>query len=291
MSFTPSAATTRLLAASTGGNPTLPISAVWNSAGTTFTGIKFNVTDTASAAGSLLMDLQVGGVNRFYVGKDSQFRARASSNQEVNWDGRYFRLTRNTSTFPSFTIAVDSTYAFKIASPGSINWTGGTSDDLSDVSLFRDATNTLAQRRGGNPQTFRVYNTYTDASNYERGRLEWASNTFRIGTQAAGTGTLRDTEIFGASIQFHAGGSYRWFIQSSGNILASSDNSHDIGQAGTFRPRNLFLGSYVQRSEMTAPAAPAANSVRIYAVDNGSGKTQLMALFATGAAQQIAIEP
>jgi hypothetical protein len=40
-----------------------------------------------------------------------------------------------------------------------------------------------------------------------------------------------------------------------------------------------------------APAAPAANKVRIYAVDNGSGKTQLMALFATGAAQQIAIEP
>jgi hypothetical protein len=44
-------------------------------------------------------------------------------------------------------------------------------------------------------------------------------------------------------------------------------------------------------AEMTAPAAPAANGVRIYAVDNGSGKTQLMALFATGAAQQIAIEP
>ena len=44
-------------------------------------------------------------------------------------------------------------------------------------------------------------------------------------------------------------------------------------------------------AEMTAPAAPAANSVRIYAEDNGSGKTRLMALFATGAAQQIAIEP
>jgi len=31
--------------------------------------------------------------------------------------------------------------------------------------------------------------------------------------------------------------------------------------------------------------------VRIFAQDNGAGKTQLMALFATGAAQQIAIEP
>jgi len=43
-------------------------------------------------------------------------------------------------------------------------------------------------------------------------------------------------------------------------------------------------------SEMAAPAAPAANGVVIYAVDNG-GKTQLMVRFPSGAAQQIAIEP
>lgn len=44
-------------------------------------------------------------------------------------------------------------------------------------------------------------------------------------------------------------------------------------------------------AEMTAPAAPAANGVVIYAQDNGAGKTQLMALFSSGAAQQIAIQP
>lgn len=37
--------------------------------------------------------------------------------------------------------------------------------------------------------------------------------------------------------------------------------------------------------------APSTKCVRIYAEDNGAGKTRLMALFATGAAQQIAIEP
>jgi hypothetical protein len=42
----------------------------WNAAGTTFTGIGLNVTDTASAAGSLLLDLQVGGSSRFSVSKD-----------------------------------------------------------------------------------------------------------------------------------------------------------------------------------------------------------------------------
>lgn len=47
----------------------------------------------------------------------------------------------------------------------------------------------------------------------------------------------------------------------------------------------------VLMSERTAPAAPAANEVIIYAQDNGAGKTQLMALFSSGAAQQIAIQP
>lgn len=50
-------------------------------------------------------------------------------------------------------------------------------------------------------------------------------------------------------------------------------------------------GASLEFREQTAPSAPGANNVRIYAEDNGSGKTRLMALFATGAAQQIAIEP
>lgn len=41
----------------------------WNAGATTFTAIKMNVTDTASAAGSLLIDLQVGGVSQFSVTK------------------------------------------------------------------------------------------------------------------------------------------------------------------------------------------------------------------------------
>jgi hypothetical protein len=41
----------------------------WNSAGTTFTGIGLSVTDTASAAASLLIDLQVGGTSRFNITK------------------------------------------------------------------------------------------------------------------------------------------------------------------------------------------------------------------------------
>jgi hypothetical protein len=51
---------------------TMPIYALvdtWNASGTTFTAVKMTVTDTASASGSLLMDLQVGGTSQFKVGK------------------------------------------------------------------------------------------------------------------------------------------------------------------------------------------------------------------------------
>ena len=52
--------------------PVLNLAQTWNNAAITFTGLKLNATDTASAAASLLMDLQVGGTSRFNVRKDGQ---------------------------------------------------------------------------------------------------------------------------------------------------------------------------------------------------------------------------
>lgn len=48
-------------------------------------------------------------------------------------------------------------------------------------------------------------------------------------------------------------------------------------------------GSAFQFRQMTAPAGASATA-RLYAQDNGSGKTQLMVIFPTGAAIQLAIE-
>lgn len=41
----------------------------WNNAGTVFTAVKMNVTNTASSALSKLMDLQIGGVSLFSVNR------------------------------------------------------------------------------------------------------------------------------------------------------------------------------------------------------------------------------
>jgi len=47
----------------------------WNNAVTSFNGIKLNVTDTASAAGSKLIDIKIGGVSKFTVGKTGTITA------------------------------------------------------------------------------------------------------------------------------------------------------------------------------------------------------------------------
>ena len=46
----------------------------WNDGATTFTAVKMNVTDTASAAASLLMDLQIGSVSAFNVSKGGSLK-------------------------------------------------------------------------------------------------------------------------------------------------------------------------------------------------------------------------
>ena len=53
--------------------PNTPLSALttlWNNAGTVFNAIKMNVTNSASAAGSKIITLQVGGTDKFTVDKD-----------------------------------------------------------------------------------------------------------------------------------------------------------------------------------------------------------------------------
>jgi hypothetical protein len=89
------------------------------------------------------------------------------------------------------------------------------------------------------------------------------------------------TNVLGVRIQDHSGlGASR-----SLNILSEGAASLNVFEG------NVKIDKYIEQTEMTAPAAPAANGVRIYAVDNGAGKTQLMAIFSSGAAQQLAIQP
>ena len=167
----------------------------WNNAATAFTAIKMDVTDTASAAGSNLLDLLVGGVSKFSVSKNSR----------VGRPGTYIDFGAFGNNI--FTQVVCSGYAsrfdlsgYKVASDKYIGWhqnPNASQSELADLQLHRDAANTLAQRNGTNAQAFNIYNSYTDASNYERGVFKWNSNILTLGVEYAGTGAQRGLTLSG----------------------------------------------------------------------------------------------
>ena len=106
---------------------------------------------------------------------------------------------------------------------------GGPSSGSFDLFIARDAANVLAQRNGTNAQTFRVYNTFTDASNYERLGLTWASNTCTISSENAGTGTKRDVKLEGFNVTINSTGIGTVNLTKNGTLLAFlNDGSYAI---------------------------------------------------------------
>lgn len=100
---------------------------------------------------------------------------------------------------------------------------GGLFGASADLILARDAANTLAQRNGTNAQGFNIYNTFTDASNYERLAVGFASNVAVIGPSAAGTGSNRSMrfQVNGAvpTILFNIAGTDVWTVSNAGNFV------------------------------------------------------------------------
>lgn len=80
----------------------------WDDGGTAFNAIKMNVTQTASAANSKLIDLQIGGSSKFNVDKDGNVTGTniIPSGDDVskfNNDVRYITKVENDSSgSPSF---------------------------------------------------------------------------------------------------------------------------------------------------------------------------------------------
>lgn len=166
----------------TSSTPVLDATQTWNSGGTTFTGWKLNVTDTASASASLLMDLQVGGSSKFNVIKDGSFTNPLNS----KWYSIGFA-----STYIQMQGHVDKISLVSNAGPFlNVDQTGiQLGKGANSTYLSVDAANTLALRNSTNAQTFNWYFSYTDASNYTRGALKTSSGVVEVAAESAGTGT------------------------------------------------------------------------------------------------------
>lgn len=125
--------------------------------------------------------------------------------------------------------------------------------------LEGSTTNVIEQRNGTNAQTLRVYNTFTNASNYERGFMRWNANVLEIGSEALGTGSPRNLKLTttSGSLQLFDGNSTLTVANATlqlgsraitqlRRIDFDTHNTYDIGQSASLvAPRNIFVGGAV----------------------------------------------
>ncbi|MCP3665739.1 MAG: hypothetical protein GY696_25130 [Gammaproteobacteria bacterium] len=194
------------LKAATGNEVALTLDYTTNKAAGDDTGLVVNQTDTASPGTSLLADFQVGGVSKFKVDNAGGITA---STLTCAW------IKGNSSVLAPYYLGVGSAV----------------------TRLYSDAAHQLDQRNSTNAQTFNIYNTYTDASNYERGFLRWDSDVLTLGTEAGGTGVVRDIAIPNkVTLSSAPPGGGLWFGDGDTGISESADDALKvtIGYTGRF---------------------------------------------------------
>jgi hypothetical protein len=206
--------------------PSGATSTAWSTSGT---GLGVNA---ASGFAGNLLDLQVNGTSQV-----NATSAGALSAATVTSRGS-FAAANSLSVTNAFNTVLWNAALFGWSSSSSISVT---TTNL-DVVITRDAAGILAQRNGTNAQTFRVYNTYTSGTNYELGKLEWASNVFRIGTEkGSGGGTARTVEVHTDSVA-------RLALDTTGSVRVVT------GLTVATLPGTPAVGMVARVTDATAPA-------------------------------------
>jgi hypothetical protein len=139
-----------------------------------------------------------------------------------------------------------------VSNSGIIHGNNGSFLQLGGTYLFEDESgnpaNILAQRNFSSPtsaQTFRVYNTYTSATVYERATLRWTNNVLNIGTENGGTGTAR-------ALAFITGSGERMRIDATGNVgIGENSPSTKLEVAGSISGSTLYITSSMSGAGLT----------------------------------------
>lgn len=285
----------------------------WNAGATTFTAIGMNVTDTASAAGSLLFDLQVGGVSQFRVSKAGALIALG----RATIDG--LTIGKGGAT------AVSSNTAFGVTALNSASLTGAQNTAIGNragEAITTASSNTLVGHQAGLSLTtggtnvgigrFALTSATTAADNVAVGHNALlfynTNNNVAIGREALqGSATVaNNTGANNVAVGFRAlqnatSGTNNIAVgyQAGDALTTGSTNiviGHDLDVDSATGSSQINIGGVYFHNrflytETTDPAAPAANQAVVFARDNGAGKTQLCVRFNTGAVQVLATEP
>jgi hypothetical protein len=178
----------------------IDLAGTWNTTGTP-SAFKLNVTDTASNASSLLMQLQTGGTNRLTVSKAGAVvsastvtgteifcGANGSISGKNGFPVLYYQNVEAVAFLSNagngLLLKSDLCYGFGNGTP--------TGSSAYDVKMFRDAAATWALRDGTNNQEMRCYGTHTSSTNFQRMTIRSVKQTLSAlsGASATTTGTF-----------------------------------------------------------------------------------------------------
>jgi hypothetical protein len=210
--------------------PAAEITQVWNNANARFTALRLNVTDTASNAESLLLDLQVNGLSRFNVNKSGVVALNGSTNEQI-WSPGISRVSINANGIVTFSLGS------VLAAPASqIGWRSGTGATFDpDLMLSRRAAAIL---QIGAPDTSASATvTITIAA---PGVVSWVGHGLSVGTPviftttgALPTGITADTTYYAIIVDAN---SIR-LATSFANALAGTAITTTGTQSGTHTAR------------------------------------------------------
>lgn len=133
-------------ATQTSSFPALSITQTWNASGTTFTAFKLNVTNTASASASLLMDVQLGGSSILTLGRNSSLKVRAGNDIcDVTSGGILWSTNAVGQMFAVTEALVSSGTAIQVGALGTFSWqsTNRVDSGTSDTVIKRAAAATV----------------------------------------------------------------------------------------------------------------------------------------------------
>jgi len=244
----------------------MDLAGTWNTSGTP-TAIKLNITDTASNAASLLMDLQVGGASRSVIAKSGQLTVYATASRILTLGGTLPNAVRVGSTSAiGFSSAADAATADNdtiLTRRGPANLRLGAADAAAPV-----AQTLSVQGRTGTDAAATAY-PFTIQGAQGTGTGAGGSIVFQVapaGTAGSTPNALAtafyiasDSRLYGDAntsismsggfLQFRSFGSLILNVGSTATFNASiifgTDNAVDIGASGASRPRTINVGTSI----------------------------------------------
>ena len=213
----------------TASSPIIDATQTWNNVANTFVGMKLNVTDTASAVNSSLLNLQVGGVSKFYVGKSGEVTTTGQITTSVSTGTAPFAVSSTTNVA---NLNASSLSGATFAAPGAIG--GGTPSTgafttLSTTGTITSALGTITTSQPG----LAVTQTWND------GAVTFTGLDVNVGTSTKASGSMLAAFRYNGALQsyatwdgiLHAGGQLR--VGASGSMIFNGRSQFTSTADGT----------------------------------------------------------